>query len=127
FRNSQADLHWATSAIGDTSIFLVKHDRVPSGQTRPSPSTSTRKSRQSLSQSVAAEITRSRFPEVSPLIHSLWRVRLTHVTYPDSSVFSYASELAKPTISSSPLALSCTTTGTSPSIFLKSISIIHSP
>src|SRR3954470_738340 len=81
FGNAKADFHRFTSAaVGWKSMFLVKQERVPSWQSRPSPSTSTRKSRQSLSQSVAAEITRRRLPEVSPFIHSFWRVRLKKVT-----------------------------------------------
>ena len=57
---------------------------------QPSPSTSTRNSSASLSQSVAASITRSRLPLVSPFIHSFCRVRLQNVTNPLSSVFRVA-------------------------------------
>src|SRR5262249_59120075 len=53
----------------------VKQDFVPVWQTNPSPSTKTRKSTVSRSQSVAAESTRRRFPEVSPFIHNFFRVR----------------------------------------------------
>ena len=69
---------------------LVKQLTVPSWQTRPSPSTSTRKSRASLSQSVAAEMMRRRLPLVSPFIQSFWRVRLQKVTKPVSSVLRVA-------------------------------------
>src|SRR5689334_16460668 len=62
------------------TISFVKQDRVPSWHTRPSPSTSTRNSKASLSQSVLAEITFKRFPDVSPFIQSLLRVRLKKVT-----------------------------------------------
>ena len=65
---------------------LVKQLTVPSWHTRPSPSTSTLKSSVSLSQSVAAAMTRRRLPLVSPFIHSFWRVRLQKVTKPDSRV-----------------------------------------
>src|SRR6202022_1681710 len=69
FRDSQTDLaHRRTSpgaAVRPPACFeamfnamgLVKHDRVPSWQTRPSPCTFTRNNKVSLSQSVAAETT----------------------------------------------------------------------
>src|SRR5215470_1160191 len=95
FRYAQPDLHRAISCVSSIraeggppnavfvgwefpipEITFVKHDLVPSWQTMPAPSTSTRISRESRSQSVATEITFSRLPEVSPLVHSSFRVRL---------------------------------------------------
>ncbi len=66
----------------------VKQLTVPSWQTRPSPSTCTRNSSVSLSQSVEAETMRKRLPLVSPFIQSFWRVRLQKVTKPVSCVFA---------------------------------------
>src|SRR6185369_11417036 len=82
FWNSQADFsHYTTSElVAAIVIGFVKQERVPSWHTSPSPSTRTRHSTVSLSQSVAAEITRSRFPLVSPFVQSLFRVRLKKVT-----------------------------------------------
>src|SRR6185503_69785 len=74
FGNAYAQLHRSTSAML-TASGSVKHDLVPLWQTRPSPSTRTRNSKVSRSQSVAAEIMRRRFPEVSPFIQSFCRVR----------------------------------------------------
>src|SRR5262249_47646615 len=74
FGYADAQLHGSASA-GLMSRGSVKHDLVPVWQTRPSPSTYTRKSRVSRSQSVVAESTRRRFPEVSPFIHNFFRVR----------------------------------------------------
>src|SRR5205085_9555996 len=74
FGNSDSQLHWATSAVLMASG-SVKHDFVPVWQTKPSPSTKTRRRIVSRSQSVRAEITRRRLPEVSPLVQSFCRVR----------------------------------------------------
>src|SRR6185312_5016415 len=74
FGNAYAQLHRSTSAML-TASGSVKHDLVPLWQTRPSPSTRTRNSKVSRSQSVAAETMRRRFPELSPFIQSFCRVR----------------------------------------------------
>ncbi len=93
---------------------LQKQLTVPRWQTLPSPWRSTRASTVSLSQSVSRRTTFSRLPEVSPFIQSVLRVRLKNVTNPDSRVRRRASSFMKPTISTSLLASSCTTAGTSP-------------
>src|ERR1017187_7006639 len=54
----------------------VKQERVPVWQTLPSPSTRTRSRTVSRSQSAKAATTCRRLPELSPLVHSVWRVRL---------------------------------------------------
>src|SRR6202020_2765227 len=54
----------------------VKQDLDPVWQTLPSPNTRTRSSTVSRSQSVHAATTSSRLPEVSPLVHRLFLVRL---------------------------------------------------
>src|SRR5207237_2567405 len=54
----------------------VKQDLDPVWHTLPAPNTRTRSSSVSRSQSVHAAITSRRLPEVSPFVHSVFRVRL---------------------------------------------------
>src|SRR5450755_606558 len=79
FGNADADFHRATPEpeVGVlTTIALVKHDRVPSWQTTPAPSTLTRSNKVSRSQSVLAERSRNLLPEVSPFVQRVLRLRL---------------------------------------------------
>ena len=59
---------------------VKKHDRCPVWQTLPSPSRAAFTSTVSSSQSVKICRTARRLPEVSPLVHSVLRVRLKNVT-----------------------------------------------
>ena len=68
----------------------------------------------SSSQSIHTFETWSRLPEVSPLVHSVLRVREKKVTKPVRRVTSHASWFMKPTIRTSRVAASCTTAGTRP-------------
>src|ERR1700739_92019 len=133
FGNPDAHFHRASLATlaSDsgcrTGKASVKQDRVPRWQTTPGPSTSTRSSNVSRSQSVYAESTRNRLPELSPFIHNFPRMRLKKVTYPFSIVCCIASRFMNPTIRISPSRLSCTTAGSSPSIFSKSSCVSIKP
>src|SRR4029079_5048165 len=126
FRNADAQLHGSDLSICAAGLSRgrcsVKQERVPLWQTTPFPCPRTCSRTVSRSQSVVAETTSSRFPEVSPLVQSWLRVRLKNVTYPARSVCSNASRFMKPSISTSPLPASCTIAGNSPCILWKSIS-----
>src|SRR5690349_8092295 len=66
-RDAEPQLHARVSAAVCSGSARVKHERVPSWQTTPSPSTCTRSRMESTSQSVLALTTRRRLPLVSPL------------------------------------------------------------
>src|SRR5580765_239693 len=106
--DSDTELHRVTPPNGATVLAdacctkSVKQERVPRWQTNPAPSTSTRRSKVSRSQSVWAETTRRRLPELSPLVQSSLRTRLKKVTYPSCSVRSRAGRFINPTIRTSP-------------------------
>src|SRR5438045_8464639 len=68
-------------------------------------------------------MSRSRLPELSPLVQSWLRVRLKKVTYPSCKVRSSAGRFMNPTIKTSPSDESWTTAGSSPFILLKSNSV----
>jgi hypothetical protein len=89
-----------------------KQLRVPRWQVGPAGRART--SSASLSQSASTSSTRSTLPDSSPLRHRRPRERLKKCASPVESVRATAARSAQASISTAPLATSCTTTGSRP-------------
>src|SRR5688572_4038424 len=84
-------------------------------------------SRVSPSQSYAAARTYCRSPEVSPLHQYSWRLRLQNHVRPVSSVLRSESWFIHASISTCPVACSCTIAGTRPSALKVTLASSASP
>ena len=107
-----------------SAISEKKQLRSPVWHTLPAPWRSTLSRTVSWSQSVRIWRTARRFPDVSPFVQSVLRVRLKNVAEPVRRVMASASSFMNPTISTSPLAASCTTAGINPPSLPKSIIVV---